>query len=259
MDLKLQPVFTDEMLSFLYSSTVFQSLNEEEQQLFIKKYESNHHFHEILSVAQIIQEVIVEVEQSIPPISEEVREFFSKPNKSILDCVRIEDNILHVPFDQLRKENGPLIVCLQQGDDMKEVEQFCKGMILPLLDLCHRQHRDLMILPFAEQASLIQLKCGKITFEQFDTFIHMHLEGVSKLNAVYHVLSECISSLQTTEQVEVIIVSNNHFCDYNENIMEQFDLFFKAQNIAISAIAMSEETFNRQPLSFIDKVFFANE
>lgn len=255
----VRQVFTDEMLSFLYNSTVFQSFSEEEQQSFIKTYEKNIHFHEILDVAKSLQEVIFEVEQTMDELTDEVCQFFAQPKKSILDCVKVEDNIVYVPFDRYLKDAAPLVVCVQQGEEMKEVEQFCKGMMMSLFDLCLRQRRDLIIILFAEEVTTLKFEYGHFPIHTFDRFIEHHYGGEARLIPVLNYALELFDGAAEKENAELMLITNNHFSDYDEEVLATFESTLANRGISISAMAMSEELFNRQPLHFLDKVFFANE
>lgn len=255
----VQHVFTDEMLSFLYSSTVFQSFSEEEQQSFIQTYEKNVHFHEILDVAKSLQEVIFELEQTMDELTDEVRQFFAQPKKSILDRVKIEENIVYVPFDCYLKDAAPLVVCVQQGEAMKGVEQFCKGMLMSLFDLCLRQRRDLIIILFAEEMTTLKFKYGHFPIHTFNRFIEQMYGGEARLMPVLNYVLELFDGAEEKENAELMLITNNQFSDYDEEVLASFEATLANRRISVSAMAMSEELFNRQPLHFLDKVFFVNE
>ncbi len=255
----VQQVFTDEMLSFLYSSTVFQSFSEEEQRSFIKTHEKNVHFHEIIDVAKSLQEVIFEVEQTMDELTDEVQQFFAQPKKSILNRVKIEENIIYVPFDRYLKDAAPLVVCVQQGEAMKEVEQFCKGMMMSLFDLCLRQRRDLIIIPFAEEMTTLKFEYGHFSIQTFDRFIQHHFGGEARLIPVLNYALELFDAAEEKENAELMLITNNHFSDYDEEVLASFETTLANRHISVSAMAMSEELFNHQPLHFLNKVFFVNE
>ena len=251
--------YTDEMLSMIYKSVVFQSLDEERQRAFLDAFMENKTFYEMVSVLQSLQEVIEEVEKFIPPIPEDAETFFMAKNKSILDKITISENVIYLSKQQFQKQVGPLIVCLQQGDDMLEVEEFCKGMLLSLFDVCYRQRRDLYIIAFAEELRTIEFPLYELQETSFSKFVNGYEHGVTKIKPALQKAMDLFTSSEVKKQTEVMIVSNHHFVDYEEDAFHEFAQFFESNSITVSAIAMSEDAFNRQPLEFVEKVFFVNE
>ena len=91
------------MLSFLYSSAVFQSLSENQQRTFLNECMHDQHFYEILNIAQTLQEVIEDVERIIPPATKEMKQFYKTSKKKILDKVEIDKNVVFVPTEHFKK------------------------------------------------------------------------------------------------------------------------------------------------------------
>lgn len=251
--------YTDEMLSFLYSSAIFQSLNENQQRTFLNECMQDKHFYGILSVAQSLQGILEEVERIIPPATKEMKQFFMPPKKKIMEKVEIEENVVFVPIEHFKKKCGPLIVCLQQGDEMMDVEQFCKGLLLTLCDICYRQRRDLYVIMYAEQIITLSFELDQISLDTLTNLIQNHQSGTAKLMPALEKSLSIYNNVTINDHTEVMIVTNNHYVDYNEEILNEFAEQFKNEDIMVSAIAMSEESFGRQPLHFVDKVFFINE
>jgi hypothetical protein len=251
--------YTDEMLSFLYSSAVFQSLSENQQRTFLNECMHDQHFYEILNIAQTLQEVIEDVERIIPPATKEMKQFYKTSKKKILDKVEIDKNVVFVPTEHFKKKCGPLIVCLQQGDEMIDVEQFCKGLLLTLCDLCYGQRRDLYVVLFAEHTKVLSFELDRISLDSLMNLIQNHQDGPAKLLPALEKSLTIYNNATINDYTEVMIITNNHFVDYNEDTLNEFAKQFKKKEITVSAVAMSEESFGRQPLHFVDKVFFINE
>ena len=123
------------------------------------------HFYGIMNIAQSLQGVIDEVERMMPPATKEMKQHFTTSKKNILEKVEIDENVVFVPSEHFKKKCGPLIICLQQGDEMLDVEQFCKGLLLTLCDLCYRQRRDLHVILFAEDTLTISFELNQISLD----------------------------------------------------------------------------------------------
>ena len=252
--------FTDEMLHFLYSSSIFQSLTEEEQLTFLQKYKENKAFHKILQVAIRLNELIEEVELTMLPISEnDANQYFKQSRRSITERVTIEDNVYHFPFGERLKEQGPFIVCIQQGSQMEEVSLFCKGMLLPLFDMCYRQKRDLIVLLFSDDVEELRFEYGQSPIRPFDLFISMFNKGDAKIIPVLEHVITLWDEADVKDRTEVMLVTNNELADYSEeNVMKLIESL-KERSISITAVAMSEQQYEKQPMHFLDNIFFVYE
>lgn len=251
--------FTDEMLHFLYSSSIFQSLTEEEQNAFLQDYKEHEVFHKILQVAIRLNEVIVEVENTMLPIPKEVRQHFKQPRPSISKRLIIEDNVYHFPFGKCIKEQGPYIVCIQQGNSMEDFSLYCKGMLMPLFDMCYRQKRDLIILLFSEDVEALRFEYGGSPIHMFNHFIATYKKGDAKIMPVLERIIKIWDEADVKDQTEVMLITNNELADYDEkNIMKLVESL-KERSITITAVAMSEQLYEKQPIHFIDKIYFVFE
>lgn len=219
----------------------------------------NQHFYGILNIAQSLQGVIEEVERMIPPATKEMKQFFTTSKKKILEKVEIDENVVFVPSEHFKKKCGPLIICLQQGDEMLDVELFCKGLLLTLCDLCHRQRRDLHVVMFAEDTLTVTFELNQISLDSLTKLIQHHQTGPAKIIPALEKALTIYENIIVKNNTEIIILTNNHFVDHNEQILEDFAKHFNNKDITVSAIGMSEESFGRQPLHFVDKVFFIND
>ena len=251
--------FTDEMLHFLYSSSIFQSFTEEEQSAFLQKYSGNRAFFEILQVAIRLNEVIVEIERIIPSIPEDVGQYYKQPRRSITERVTIEDNVYHFPFGENLKERGPFIVCIQQGDRMEDVSLHCKGMLLPLFDMCYLQKRDLIILAFSDDIEELRFEYGESSFPTFDMFISTYKMGDAKIIPVLEHVITLWEQAAVKNESEVMLITNNELSDYSEEKLMKLVHTIKERSISITAVAMSEQQFEKQPMHFLDKIFFVYE
>ena len=256
---KSQHKFTDEMLHFLYRSSIFQSFTEDEQVAFLQRYKDNEAFHEILQVAIGLNEVIVEVERTIPSISEEVTNYFKQPRRSISKCLKIEDNVYHYPFGECIKEQGPFIVCLQQGNRMEGVSLFCKGMIMPLFEMCYRQKRDLIILPFSDEVEALRFEFGRSHLHAFDLFIAIDKKGDAKIIPTLERIITIVDEADVKDQTEVMLITNNDLIDYSEDKVLTLVDALKERFVSITAVSMSEQHYEKHPMHFLEKIYYVNE
>ena len=256
---KSQQKFSDEMLHFLYKSSIFQSFTEDEQLAFLQRYQENEAFHNILQVALGLNEVIAEVERTMPAISEEVIHYFKQPRSSISMCLKIEDNVYHYPFGECIKWQVPFIVCWQQGNRMESVSLFCKGMIMPLFDMCYRQKRDLIIIPFSEDAEELHFGFGKSHLHTFDQFIGMDKNGDAQIIPTLEKIINIVDEADVKDQIEVMLITNTDLVDYNEDKVLKLVDTLKERFVSITAVSVSEQHNERHPMHFLENIYYVNE
>lgn len=252
---------TDEILHFLYRSASFQVLEEQQQQQFLAHFAQKALFKKIIEISMVLEEVIEEVEATMPKIQDKDFLLPLDQQKQLLKSQTVtRGNILYVPFDKFENVYSPLIVILQQSDSMHEYEAFSKGTILPLINICAVQKRDLIIIPFSNKiASPLIFKRGALTISTFDPFLQNYLKGEAQIVPAIKQALEIYALDQINNQRDLMIITDNQFND--AQLMMQHELLERIDELAVdlSVIAMSEQAFQQQPIPFADKVFFANE
>ncbi|MGN7479278.1 vWA domain-containing protein [Solibacillus silvestris] len=253
--------FTDEILHFLYRNTSFQALKETEQQQFLGQFKQHRLFKEMIEISIALEEVIVEVEATMPKIQHKDFLFPQERQKQLLkNRTVVSDNVLHIPFEELENLFSPMVVIVQQSDSMHEFEAFCKGTIFPLFNLCAVQKRDLIIIPFSDKAEKPFLfKNGTLHVAMFDKFLQNHLKGEAQLVPALKMGFEIFEQDKISNQRDLMIITDNQFTDFHELIEQEFTERICDLSLDVSVIAMSEADFQVQPIPFADKVFFANE
>ena len=254
-------VLTDEILHFLYRNASFQALEENQQQLFLEKFGQQPLFIEVIEIAIALEEMITEVEATMPKIQDKDLLFPLDQQKQFLkDRTVIDGNVLYVPFDEMKNLYSPMIVIVQQCDAMKEYEAFTKGTIVPLFNLCAVQKRDLIILPFSNKpAQPLLFKNGTLHVELFGQFLQHYLNGDAQIVPAIDKAIELFSQDTIGNQRDLIMITDNQFSDFHNLNAQAFAGKFQELDIDLAVIAMSEMNFEKQPISFADKVFFANE
>lgn len=256
-----KPVLTDEILHFLYRNASFQALDEKQQQQFLEKCEQQPLFKQVIEISIALEEIIVEVEATLPKIQDKDFLFPLEQQKRLLKEQTVAyGNVLYVPFDDMKKLYSPMIIIVQQSDEMQEFEVFTKGTILPLFNICAVQKRDLIIIPFSnEPAEPLLFNNGTLHVELFEQFLKHHLTGDAQIVPALEKAVELFTQDNIDNQRDLMIITDNCFSDFHQ--LNQQDVARKIQelDIDLSVIAMSEKNFETQPISFADKVFFANE
>lgn len=259
MSIHVREELSDEALHLLYSSRLFQSFSEKDQQAFLERYGKHETFQEMINVAIGLNEVVKEVESYVPALTDEVKDYFKKPNISIVNRIKVENNLYYYPFGENVKHQGPLIICLQQGETMEEFSVFCKGLMLPLFDMCYREKRDLIVIPFAESNHDISFVFGQPLWDEFDQFLDCDLKGEAHLIPALKKAIVKIDEADVKEQIELIVFSNHLLSDYDKDHYEQLAKELKSRGVTFAGIAMSETLFREQPLYFFDKIYFVQE
>ena len=180
---KDKTLLTDEILHFLYRNASFQGLSEGSQLQFLDIFLTNDVFKEMIKIAIALEETITEVEATMPKIQHKDLLLPQTKQKELLKSrTVVEDNVYYVPFEALDNIFSPIVIAIQQSTSMKEFEAFCKGTILPLLNLSALQRRDIILLPFNEKVNEpIYFKNGEIQLQSFIDFMRQSYGGEAKI------------------------------------------------------------------------------
>ncbi|MEK4386536.1 hypothetical protein MKZ25_12095 [Solibacillus sp. FSL W7-1464] len=254
-------VLTDEILHFLYRNASFQALEENQQQQFLEKFGRQPLFIEVSEIAIALEEMIAEVEATMPKIQDKDYLFPMDQQKQLMkDRTVIDGNVLYVPFEEIKNTYSPMIVIVQQSDAMNKFETFTKGTILPLFNLCAVQKRDLIILPFSNiPAQPLLFKNGILDIELFDQFLQHYLTGEAQIMPAIEKAIEYFTQDYIDNQRDLMIITDNQFTDFHKLNPQVMAGKMQELDIDLAVIAMSEKDFEKQPISFADKVFFAND
>ncbi|ATP41122.1 hypothetical protein CSE16_14275 [Solibacillus sp. R5-41] len=252
---------TDEILHFLYSHFAFQALHEQEQQQFIAHFQHNAQFKEIVVIASTLQESIVELEAMMPKIQD--KDVLLPPetySQLMKEQTIVSDNIYYVPFGQKGKMYSPIVIALQQSDAMKTMQAFCKATILPIFNLCARQQRDLVVIPFGQTVGKpLYFHHAHLQPQLFSDFIDGNKGGEAQILPALMKARELLQKCPIQNDAELIIITDNHYTDVAALSKNDIGKTLKQLRIDVSVIAMSEKDFEDQPISFADKVLFAEQ
>lgn len=254
-------LLNDEILHFLYKNASFQALEEATQQQFIAKFKEDEHFVEIIEISMSLQEMIQEVEATMPKMQDKDFLLLQQQQKQFVkERTVVEGNVYFVPFQEIEDVFSPMVVALQQSESMLEFDAFCKGTIIPLFHLCASQKRDLIVVPFSNMVhEPIVFKHGVMELPMFEEFI---MTG-STLDAELAPAIEQVLAIFEADQInngrDLMIITDNQFTDFQAVMQADFEQPLNELDIDVSVIAMSEVDFEVQPIPFAQKVFFANE
>ena len=252
---------TDEILHYLYRSASFQVLNEQQQQQFLAHFSQQSLFKEVVELSITLEEVIEEVEATMPKIQEKDFLLPLEQQEQLLKNHTVKKgNILYVPFEEIENVYSPLIVLVQQSDSMYEYEAFSKGTILPLFNLCTVQKRDLIIIPFSDEiAAPLVFKQGHLHIVPFEQFLQNHSKGEAQIVPAIKQVLDLFTQDIINNQRDLMMITDNQFVDFQSLLQQEWIERINELTIDVSVIAMSEQDFQEQPIPFADKVFFANE
>ncbi|MER2192083.1 MAG: hypothetical protein ABS951_14070 [Solibacillus sp.] len=251
----------DKILHFLYSNVAFQQLEEAQQYAFIERFGLDKKFQEIVEVALSMQESIQEVEATMPKILERDRLFLKTEQHELLKAnMVVKGNVYHVPFAKKQTNFSPFIVCVQCSQSMKQYETYYKGLLLPLFNLCARQQRDLIIIPFNDQQhEPILYTHGQFTLDSFDLLFSMQQKGEATIVPAIEQALALLAGDEIQHVPEVMFVTDNQFTDFEAVIQADYETAFLDVDAEVSVIAMSEIDFEIQPIPFANKVFYVGE
>lgn len=255
------PTLNDTILHFLYSNIAFQQLEEAEQQAFIERFGQDEMFQEIVEVALSMQESIQEVEATMPKILNRDYLFHKTEQHELLKASTIrKGNVYHVPFAKKQTNFSPFIVCVQCSQSMEQHEILYKGLLLPLFNLCARQQRDLIIVPFNdEQHEPIAYKHGQFTVDSFSALFSMEQRGEANIVPAIEQALALLAQDEIQHAPEVMFVTDNQFSDFERMQQANYEAAFLDVDAEVSVIAMSEVDFDVQPIPFANKAFYAGE
>jgi len=254
-------LLNDEILHFLYKNASFQALEEAVQQQFIAKFKEDENFVEIIEISMSLQEMIQEVEATMPKMQDKDFLLTQQLQKQLLkERTVVEGNVYFVPFTEMEDVFSPMVVALQQSESMMEFEVFCKGTILPLFHLCASQKRDLIIVPFSNQVQQpIIFKNGVMALPMFDRFINTKSASDAEMVPAMTQVLAIFEGDSIDNGRDLMIITDNQFTDFQALMQAEFEETLNELDIDVSVIAMSEVDFEVQPIPFAPKVFFANE
>ena len=254
-------LLNDEILHSLYKNASFQALEEIQQQQFITQYKDNKHFVGIMNTSISLQEMIHEVEATMPKM--QVKDFLLKKCRQkhyLKQHTVIEGNVYFVPFNEVENLFSPMVIAMQQSKSMEAFEAFCKGTILPLFHLCATQKRDLIIIPFTAKAhEPFIFKNGVLEITEFQRFIEVAYKADA---AIVPVIKRALAIFEQDlidNSRDFMIITDNQFTDFQELMQQEFEQLLGDLAIDVSVIAMNEIDFEIQPIPFAQKVYFVNE
>lgn len=255
-----ETIFTDESLHFLYSSPMFNQLSETAQRQFFATFEQHESLAEILAVAADLYTSVQEVEAIVPPMiqSERTLSEIEVYHQQLKAGAKQQDNVIFVPFGQ--RQASPFVVLLQHSESMAAIAAYMKGLILPLFNLCAKQNRDLIILPFAEQPlAPFVFERGLLNVQAFAELIDLPMTGEANLLPAMEQAYELFAQDAVQQSRELFIVTNNDLCDVS--LLQESDYLraLAKAEIELSIIAQSEKQFALKPIPFAQKVYFVED
>lgn len=142
--------------------------NKEEALKVFERYDHNSLFQQMLEMLQQVEHIFKTLPPLVPvvPTEEMVTKntTYEHIKKSMFKC----NNVIHVPFKQLKQLPPLFIVCNETNFEMlRQV----KVHIMPVIELCAREQRDVYILSGGSRP--IVMKLGIINLQSFEQFMQL--------------------------------------------------------------------------------------
>ena len=257
-EIEVKTLFYDDVYRFLYSSNMFQQLEEGEQQRFLAQFADNEQFIKSLAVAINFQAHLGKMDATVPVVAsydniELDNDVSIKRKLMIKDQSITMGNVTYVPFQQKVDVVAPLIIGFDTSAVMANFEIQAKGLILPLLELCAKQRRDCIVL--TDEAQFI-FPHGELITDVIKAVQHIQTKQQANIFALYERALEIFSTYNSMQDAEFMLLTANMF--EPSTIAQHTIQAFKSLGVELSAIALDEARFEQAPLLFLDKVFFAN-
>ena len=239
---------------------MFQNLQETEQQRFLVEFEQHDVLREVLEIALDVQTSVIEIESIVPSIlpKDHVADEIALYHEQLKANTEKRDNVYYVPFG--KQARSPFIIIMQQSKDMEDISTYMKGLILPLFNLCAKQRRDLIIVPFQEEViDEIIFTNGVLHVGNFSKWLNIPMKGKANIMPALNKAIALFEEDTLNDQRELFIVANNNFFDkklFEDSVVAEKLVLL---NVETSVITTSEQQFEQMPISFAQKVYFIDE
>ncbi|MFB7157922.1 hypothetical protein [Lysinibacillus sp. NPDC056232] len=275
-DLEITPEQRD-FLCFLYENLHLEELSDKEQCFFIDYFCKSETLRNMAAFALELADIMHEIYKNIPAIEQterltnaKERRYYDGRKWQIARRQKLnrqtikKGNILYVPFDEYKKEVGPIIICLEQTTGMAAYSELCKSIILPLFMNAHRERRDLYIVPYDCQIHVhYRFENGHLNLSDFKGFIEYKAKGEAAVLPVLHFVKGLLQENQHCTEADIIIftegtpIDGQHLVGKQAKaVLEEMKRKYRAE---FSVIAMHEHNFNEQQFWFANKAFFADD
>ncbi|MDM5234375.1 hypothetical protein [Lysinibacillus pakistanensis] len=264
-------------LRFLYENLHLEELSDKEQHYFIDYFYKSEALRNMAAFALELADIMQEIQENIPTIEQAERLANGKEQRlyyehkweevrrhKLKHQTRKKGNILYVPFNEYKKDPGPIIICLEQTTGMEAYTELCKSMILPLFMSAHREQRDLYIVPYDYQIHVhYRFENGHLNLSDFKDFMEYKAKGEAAILPVLHFVKGLLQENQHCSEADIIIFTEGRPIDGQHLVGKQTKTMLeemkKKYYAEFSVIAMHEHNFNEQQFWFANKAIFADD
>ncbi|WP_286927278.1 MULTISPECIES: hypothetical protein [Lysinibacillus] len=264
-------------LRFLYENLHLEELSDKEQHYFIDYFYKSEALRNMAAFALELADIMQEIQENIPTIEQaerlangkEQRLYYEQKweevrRQKLKRQTRKKGNILYVPFNDYKKDPGPIIICLEQTTGMEAYTELCKSMILPLFMSAHREQRDLYIVPYDYQIHVhYRFENGHLNLSDFKDFMEYKAKGEAAILPVLHFVKGLLQENQHCSEADIIIFTEGRPIDGQHLVGKQTKTMLeemkKKYHAEFSVIAMHEHNFNEQQFWFANKAIFADD
>ncbi|MCM3086811.1 VWA domain-containing protein [Bhargavaea ginsengi] len=115
---------------------------------------------------------------------------------------------------------GPIVICLDQSDSMRELDTQSKGFVLALMSIAKRQKRDLCLILFSSQVRQFEFSKGDISASQIVRLAEAFLGGGTKFELALGEALEVIGESRFKEADLVFVTDGED--QVTDEFLEQF-------------------------------------
>lgn len=266
-----------DFLRFFYDNLHLEELSDKEQRIFIDYFYKSETLRNMAAFALELADIMREMCENIPAIEQaerltngkEQRLYYERKwqiarRQKLKYQITKKGNILYIPFDEYKKELGPIIICLEQTTGMAAYSELCKSMILPFFMIAHREGRDLYIVPYDCQIHVhYRFENGHLNLCDFKDFIEYKAKGDAAILPVLHFVKGLLQENQHCTEADIIIFTEGTPIDgqhlVGKQVKTMLDEMKRKYYAEFLVIAMHEQKFNEQQFWFANKAFFADD
>lgn len=141
---------------------------------------------------------------------------------------------------------GPIVICLDQSDSMRELDNQSKGFVLALMSIAKRQKRDLCLVLFSSQVRQFEFSKGDIGASQIVKLAEAFLGGGTKFELALEEALQVIGESRFKEADLVFVTDGED--EVTDEFLERFnrlkrDKAFQVLSLLIGTSPESVEPF----------------
>ncbi|EMR07298.1 VWA domain protein interacting with AAA ATPase [Bhargavaea cecembensis DSE10] len=145
---------------------------------------------------------------------------------------------------------GPIVICLDQSDSMRELDTQSKGFVLALMSIAKRQKRDLCLILFSSQVRQFEFSKGDIGASQIVKLAEAFLGGGTKFELALGEALEVIGESRFKEADLVFVTDGED--QVTDEFLERFNQLKREKAFQVLSMLIGTNPESVEP--FTDRV-----